>query len=52
MCVRVFRDDSEASGESVTDDWIFGTVIGHKPTVKQNGVRKKELHKEVTYAIV
>ncbi|KAF4109273.1 serine/threonine-protein kinase 24a isoform X2 [Onychostoma macrolepis] len=40
-------DDSEASGESVADDWIFGTVIGHKPTVKHNGVVKKELHKEV-----
>ncbi|KTG07057.1 hypothetical protein cypCar_00011631 [Cyprinus carpio] len=38
-------DDGEASGESVADDWIFGTVIGHKPTVKQNGVVKKELHK-------
>ncbi|XP_016417167.1 serine/threonine-protein kinase 24-like [Sinocyclocheilus rhinocerous] len=41
-------DDGEASGESVADDWIFGTVIGHKPTVKQNGVvKKEELHKEV-----
>uniref|UniRef100_A0A8C2A423 non-specific serine/threonine protein kinase n=1 Tax=Cyprinus carpio TaxID=7962 RepID=A0A8C2A423_CYPCA len=38
-------DDGEASGESVADDWIFGTVIGHNPTVKQNGVVKKELHK-------
>lgn len=49
LCVHVFRDDSEASGESVGDDWIFGTVTGHKPSVKQNGVvKKEELHKEVT----
>lgn len=41
-------DDSEASGESMADDWIFGTVIGHRPTVKHNGVvKKEELHKEV-----
>ncbi|KTG38076.1 hypothetical protein cypCar_00002755 [Cyprinus carpio] len=41
-------DDGEASGESVDDDWIFGTVIGNRPTVKHNGVIKnEELHKEV-----
>uniref|UniRef100_A0A671MPE3 non-specific serine/threonine protein kinase n=1 Tax=Sinocyclocheilus anshuiensis TaxID=1608454 RepID=A0A671MPE3_9TELE len=41
-------DNGEASGESVDDDWIFGTVIGNRPTVKQNGVIKnEELHKEV-----
>uniref|UniRef100_A0A673HEU2 non-specific serine/threonine protein kinase n=1 Tax=Sinocyclocheilus rhinocerous TaxID=307959 RepID=A0A673HEU2_9TELE len=41
-------DNGEASGESVDDDWIFGTVIGNGPTVKQNGVIKnEELHKEV-----
>uniref|UniRef100_A0A8C2JN06 non-specific serine/threonine protein kinase n=1 Tax=Cyprinus carpio TaxID=7962 RepID=A0A8C2JN06_CYPCA len=41
-------DDGEASGESVDDDWIFGTVIGNRPTAKHNGVIKnEELHKEV-----
>ncbi|XP_073701303.1 serine/threonine-protein kinase 24-like isoform X1 [Garra rufa] len=41
-------DDGEASGESADDDWIFGTVIGNKPTEKQNGViKKEEEHKEV-----
>ncbi|XP_073701304.1 serine/threonine-protein kinase 24-like isoform X2 [Garra rufa] len=41
-------DDGEASGESADDDWIFGTVIGNKPTEKQNGViKKEEEHKEL-----
>ncbi|XP_073701125.1 serine/threonine-protein kinase 24a [Garra rufa] len=41
-------DDGEASGESVDDGWIFGTVKEIKPTVNQNRVTKnKELHKEV-----
>ncbi|RXN08213.1 serine threonine- kinase 24-like protein [Labeo rohita] len=35
-------DDGEASGNSADDDWIFGTVIGNKPTEKQNGVIKNE----------
>lgn len=37
--MHVLRDDGEASGESVDDDWIFNTIIDKEPKRKQNGVK-------------
>lgn len=47
--MHVLRDDGEASGESVNDNWIFNTIIDKEPKQKQNGVIKNEepKHKEV-----
>ncbi|XP_026074357.1 serine/threonine-protein kinase 24-like [Carassius auratus] len=40
-------DDDEASGESVDDDWNFGTLIRNRPTVKHNGVIQNEELQEI-----
>lgn len=58
MCVHVLRDDGEASGESVNDDWIFNTIIDKKPKQKQNGVinieepKPKEVRNQISASVI